>query len=55
MYLATEAEACAKVALVIVTTDVALNIYGKAASHGSPAMRLMKQKKAIAPILDEIQ
>ena len=55
VYQTAEAEAFGKVALVIVTTDVALNIYGKAASHGSPAMRLMKQKKAIALILDEIQ
>ena len=42
-------------ALVIVTTDVALNIYGKAAPHGPPPMRLMEQKKATALIMDLIQ
>ncbi|MFM7985683.1 MAG: hypothetical protein ACKPKO_40860, partial [Candidatus Fonsibacter sp.] len=55
VYLATEAEAFGKVALVIVTTDVALNIYGKDGSHGSPAVRLTKQKKVIALIMDEIR
>jgi hypothetical protein len=54
-YGVAEAEALGKVALVLVTTDVALKIYGKAASGGSPAMRLMKQKKATALIMDEIQ
>ena len=42
VYWAAEAEAFGKVALVIVTTDVALNICGKAASSGSPAMRRMR-------------
>ncbi len=37
------------------TTGVALNMYGKAVSHGSPAMRLMKPKKAMACILNAIQ
>ncbi|MFM7979707.1 MAG: hypothetical protein ACKPKO_10360 [Candidatus Fonsibacter sp.] len=55
VYQTAEAEAFGKLALVIVTTDVALHIYGKPASHGSPAMRLMKQKKASALILDKIQ
>ena len=53
MHRASEAEAFGKVALVIVTTDVALNIFGKAASSGSPAMRLMRLKKPIALIMDE--
>ncbi|MFM7986627.1 MAG: hypothetical protein ACKPKO_45660, partial [Candidatus Fonsibacter sp.] len=34
---------------------MALNLHGKAASRGLPAMRLMKQKTAIALIMDEIQ
>ncbi|MFM7983342.1 MAG: hypothetical protein ACKPKO_28870, partial [Candidatus Fonsibacter sp.] len=38
VYQTAEAEAFRIVALVIVTTDVALNKYAKAASHGSPAM-----------------
>ncbi len=37
----TEAEDFGKVALVVVTTDVAVNIYNKAASHGLPAVRLL--------------
>ncbi|MFM7979733.1 MAG: hypothetical protein ACKPKO_10495, partial [Candidatus Fonsibacter sp.] len=55
MYQTAEAEAFGKVALVIVSTDVALNIYGKSASHGSPAMRLMRQKTGIALITGEVQ
>ena len=54
VYRAAEAEAFGEVTLVIVTTDVALKIYGKAASRGSPATRLMRMKKAIAVIVDEI-
>ncbi|MFM7985952.1 MAG: hypothetical protein ACKPKO_42215, partial [Candidatus Fonsibacter sp.] len=55
VYLAAEAEAFGKVALVIVTAGVALNIYGKDASHGSPAMQLHKQNNPIALIMDAMQ
>ncbi len=39
---AAEAEVFGKVALIIVTSDVALHLDGKAASRAPPAMRLMK-------------
>ena len=42
-------------ALVIVARGVALNIFGKAASSGSLAMRLMRLKKAIVLIMNNIQ
>ncbi|MFM7984338.1 MAG: hypothetical protein ACKPKO_33940, partial [Candidatus Fonsibacter sp.] len=41
-YRAAKAEVFGKVALVIVTPDMALHSYGKAASRGLPAMRLME-------------
>ncbi|MFM7989564.1 MAG: hypothetical protein ACKPKO_60640, partial [Candidatus Fonsibacter sp.] len=50
---ATEAEAFGKVTLITVTPDMALHLYGQAASRGSPAMRLVKQRKAIALIMDK--
>ena len=43
-YRVAEAEALEKVALLVVTTDVALNIYGKAAISTLPAMRLTRRK-----------
>ena len=54
VYRSAEAEAFGKAALVVVSTDVVVNIDGKAASCGSPAMR-MKHKKAGALIMDAIQ
>ncbi|MFM7980268.1 MAG: hypothetical protein ACKPKO_13215, partial [Candidatus Fonsibacter sp.] len=54
-YKAAEAEGFGEVTLIIVTPDKALRLYGKDASRGLPAMRLMKQKKAIALTMDEIQ
>ena len=41
VYLAAEAEAFGNVALVSVTTGVALNMYGKAASRGTKAVALI--------------
>ena len=43
-YTDGEAAAFARVALVLVTTDVALKIFGKAAASGSPAVRLLRKK-----------
>ena len=54
-YRAAEAEVFGKVALIIVTPGMALHLYGKAASHGFPATRLMQQKTAVALIMDETQ
>ncbi|MFM7990328.1 MAG: hypothetical protein ACKPKO_64535, partial [Candidatus Fonsibacter sp.] len=54
-YSAAEAEVFGQVALITVTPDIALHLYIKAASRALPAMRLMKQKKAIAPIMDEFK
>ena len=53
----SEAEAAAlrRVAVLLATTDVALKIVGRAATPGSPAARLLKQRKAAALILDEAQ
>jgi hypothetical protein len=54
-YGQAEAEALGKVAVVLVTTDVALKLCGKAANAGSPAARLMKKKQPAALIMDEMQ
>ena len=40
---------------LVVTTDVALKSYAKAAAPTSPAMRLTSIKKAAALLMDEIQ
>ena len=50
-----EAVALGKVAVALVTTDVALKLWGKAANPGSPAARLMKKKQPTALIMDEMQ
>jgi hypothetical protein len=54
-YEQEEAVALAKVAVVLVTTDVALKLCGKAANPGSPAARLLKKKQPAALIMDEMQ
>ena len=54
-YADGEALAFAKIALVLVTTDVALKIFAGAAASGSPAARLLKKKKPLAVIMDEVQ
>ena len=54
-YADGEAAAFAKVAVVLVTTDVALKIFGKAAASGSPAARLLRKKRPVAIIMDEVQ
>ncbi|MFM7989317.1 MAG: hypothetical protein ACKPKO_59385 [Candidatus Fonsibacter sp.] len=42
-------------ALIIDSPDMALHLYGKAASRGLPATRLMQQNTASAIIMEEIQ
>ena len=42
-YLEAEEAAFRQVAVLLVTTDVALKIFGRASTPGSPAARLMKQ------------
>jgi hypothetical protein len=54
-YVRAEADALGKVAVVLVTTDVALKLCGKAANAGSPSARLMKKKQPAALIMDEMQ
>ena len=49
------AQALEKVAYLVVTADVALKIFAKAATPSSPAMRLMGLKKVTALMKDEIQ
>ena len=44
-----------RVAVLLVTTDVALKIFGRAATPGSPAARLLTQKQPTALVLDEMQ
>ena len=53
----SEAEAAAlrRVAVLLATTGVALKIFGRAATPGSPAARLLKQRKSATLILDEVQ
>ena len=53
-YLEAEEAAFRQVAVLLVTTDVALKIFGRASTPGSPAARLMK-KRSTALILDEMQ
>jgi hypothetical protein len=53
-YLEAEEAAFRQVAVLLVTTDVALKIFGRASTPGSPAARLMKQKSTTL-ILDEMQ
>ena len=48
-------EALEKVALLVVSTDMALNIYAKAAVPTLPAMRLMQRKKAMALMMEAVQ
>jgi hypothetical protein len=43
-YLEAEEAAFRQVAVLLVTTDVALKIFGRASTPGSPAARLMKTK-----------
>ena len=47
-------KALEQAALLVVTTDVALKIYGRAAVPTSPASRLMRLKQAAALLMDEI-
>ncbi|MFM7981837.1 MAG: hypothetical protein ACKPKO_21215 [Candidatus Fonsibacter sp.] len=54
-YKTAEAEVFGTIARITVTPDMALHLYGKAASRGLPAMWLMQQKTAIALIVDKIQ
>jgi hypothetical protein len=42
-YLEAEEAAFRQVAVLLVTTDVALKIFGRASTPGSPAARLMKK------------
>ena len=53
----SEAEEAAlrRVAVLLVTTGVALKIFGRAAAPGSPAAKLMRRKQSSALILDEMQ
>ena len=44
-----------RVAVLLVTVDVALKIFGRAATPGSPAARLLKEKQPAALILGEMQ
>ena len=53
-YLEAEEAAFRQVAVLLVTTDVALNVFGRANTPGSPAARLMTTKSS-ALILDEMQ
>ena len=41
--------------MLLVTTDVALKIFGRAATPGSPAAKLLKQRHSSALILDDLQ
>ena len=50
-----EVAALRRVAVLLATTDVALKIFGRAATPGSPAARLLKQRKSATLILDEVQ
>ena len=53
--LAAAAALC-RVAVLLVSGDVALKIFGRCATPGSPAARLLKEKKQnTALILDEMQ
>ena len=54
-YSEAEAAALRRVAVLLATTDVALKLFGRAATPGSPAARLLKQRKSAALILDEAQ
>ena len=54
-YSEAEAACLRRVAVLLVTTDVALKIFGRAATPGSPAAKLMKQKQSSSLILDEMQ
>ena len=44
-----------KVAVVLTTTDAALKIFAKSANSSSPAARVMKKKRPLAIIMDEMQ
>ena len=44
-----------RVAVLLVTGDVALKIFGRCATPGSPAARLMREKQSTALLLDEMQ
>ena len=44
-YSAAEEAALRQVALLLVTSDVALKIFGRAATPGSPAVKLLRHKK----------
>ena len=54
-YAEAEEAALRRVAVVMVTMDVALKIFGRAAAPGSPAAKLMSRKQSSALILDETQ
>ena len=49
------AAALRRVAVLLVTVDVALKIFGRSATPGSPAARLLMGKQSTALILDEMQ
>ena len=53
----SEAAAAAlhRVAVLLLTTDVALKIFGRAATPGSPAARLMRENQPTALLLGEMQ
>ena len=54
-YSAAEEAALRRVAVLMVTMDVALKILGRAAAPASPAAKLMRRKQSSALILDEMQ
>ena len=54
-YAEAEETAFRRIAVLLVTTDVALKILGRMATPGSPAARLLRLKPSSALILDEMQ